>query len=216
MNVSTSSLCRLQGFGHRYPVNCVLKAKHTSTFTFGPKTTEAYNRRKKSTLQSNELKPAPTKPQISLFERAFWTCRGTWKRAGINTFRCLVGCTVGDFSALWALQTYAPELGTGTIMGLSMASGLSTSIALETGLLRWGKDKFPLNMAFKTAMGMSFISMLAMEMAENVVDYHLTGGVVALQDPRFWTAAIVSIAAGYLVPLPWNYYRLRRWGKACH
>lgn len=119
MNVSTSSLCRLQGFGHRYPVNCVLKAKHTSTFTFGPKTTEAYNRRKKSTLQSNELKPAPTKPQISLFERAFWTCRGTWKRAGINTFRCLVGCTVGDFSALWALQTYAPELGMGTIMGLS-------------------------------------------------------------------------------------------------
>ncbi|THW10546.1 hypothetical protein D6D25_07584 [Aureobasidium pullulans] len=119
MNVSTSSLCRLQGFGHRYPVNCVLKAKHTSTFTFGPKTTEAYNRRKKSTLQSNEMKPAPTKPQISLFERAFWTCRGTWKRAGINTFRCLVGCTVGDFSALWALQTYAPELGMGTIMGLS-------------------------------------------------------------------------------------------------
>ncbi|CAC9888571.1 unnamed protein product, partial [Aureobasidium pullulans] len=152
---------------------------------------------------SNEMKPAPTKPQISLFERAFWTCRGTWKRAGINTFRCLVGCTVGDFSALWALQTYAPELGMGTIMGLS-------------SLLRWGKDKFPLNMAFKTAMGMSFISMLAMEMAENVVDYHLTGGVVALQDPRFWTAAIVSIAAGYLVPLPWNYYRLRRWGKACH
>ncbi|TIA11777.1 hypothetical protein D6C80_07233 [Aureobasidium pullulans] len=216
MNVSNPSLCRLQEFGHRYPVNCVLKAKHTSTFTFGPKTTEAYNRRKKSTLQSNELKPTPTKPQISLFERAFWTCRGTWKRAGINTFRCLVGCTVGDFSALWALQTYAPELGMGTIMGLSMASGLSTSVALETGLLRWGKDKFLLNMAFKTAMGMSFISMLAMEMAENVVDYHLTGGVVALQDPRFWTAAIVSIAAGYLVPLPWNYYRLRRWEKACH
>ncbi|TIA85051.1 hypothetical protein D6C76_01292 [Aureobasidium pullulans] len=47
-------------------------------------------------------------------------------------------------------------------------------------------------MAFKTAMGMSFISMLAMEMAENIVDYHLTGGVVALQDPRFWTAAIAK------------------------
>lgn len=33
-------------------------------------------------------------------------------------------------------------------------------------------------------MGMSFTSMLAMEVAENTVDYHLTGGVVALQDPR--------------------------------
>ncbi|KAI5251154.1 hypothetical protein E4T42_04552 [Aureobasidium subglaciale] len=101
-------------------------------------------------------------------------------------------------------------------MALSMTSGLTTSIALETALLRWGKDKLSVSMAFKTAMGMSFISMLAMELAENAVDYHLTGGVVALQDPRFWTAAVVSIAAGYLVPLPWNYYRLRRWGKACH
>ncbi|KAI4742560.1 hypothetical protein E4T50_07018 [Aureobasidium sp. EXF-12298] len=47
------------------------------------------------------------------------------------------------------------------------------------------KDKLPLKAAFNTAMGMSFISMLAMEVAENAVDYHLTGGVVALQDPRF-------------------------------
>jgi hypothetical protein len=30
-----------------------------------------------------------------------------------------VGCTVGDFSALWTLQTYAPELGMGTIMAIS-------------------------------------------------------------------------------------------------
>jgi hypothetical protein len=102
------------------------------------------------------------------------------------------------------------------LMYISVTSGLSTSIALETALLRWGKDKLALNMAFKTAMGMSFISMLAMELAENVVDFHLTGGVIALQDPRFWGAAVVSIAAGYLVPLPWNYYRLKRWGKACH
>ncbi|CAD0097077.1 unnamed protein product, partial [Aureobasidium vineae] len=150
---------------------------------------------------------ATTRPRLSLSERAFWTCRGTWKRACINTFRCLIGCTVGDFSALWALQTYAPDL---------VTSGLSTSIALETALLRLGKDNLPFTTAFKTAMGMSFISMLAMETAENAVDFHLTGGVVALQDPRFWAAAVVSVAAGYLVPLPWNYYRLRRHGKACH
>ncbi|KAI4834333.1 hypothetical protein E4T44_08890 [Aureobasidium sp. EXF-8845] len=193
--------------------------------------------RQKSMLHSNDVVATPPrKPRLLLSERAFWNCRGTWKRAGINTLRCLVGCTVGDFSALWTLQTYAPELGMGTIMALSTAtgslrlvevviladvyylvtSGLSTSIALETALLRWGKDKLALSMAFKTAMGMSFISMLAMELAENVVDFHLTGGVIALQDSRFWAAAMVSIAAGYLVPLPWNYYRLRRWGKACH
>ncbi|KEQ91919.1 hypothetical protein AUEXF2481DRAFT_448780 [Aureobasidium subglaciale EXF-2481] len=165
---------------------------------------------------AGEAKVTPIKPRPSLATRVFWTCRGTWKRAGVNTLRCLVGCTIGDFSALWTLQTHAPELGMSTIMALSMTSGLTTSIALETALLHRGKDKLSTSMAFKTAMGMSFISMLAMELAENAVDYHLTGGVVALQDPRFWTAAVVSIAAGYLVPLPWNYYRLRRWGKACH
>lgn len=97
-----------------------------------------------------------------------------------------------------------------------MTSGLSTSITLETVLLRWDKDKLPLTTAFKTAMGMSFTSMLAMESAENAVDFHLTGGVVALQDPQFWGAAVISVATGYFVPLPWNYYRLRRWGRACH
>ncbi|KAG9545618.1 hypothetical protein KCU71_g14833, partial [Aureobasidium melanogenum] len=104
----------------------------------------------------------------------------------------------------------------GTIMALSMTSGLSTSIILETSLLHLGKDKLPLKTAFNTAMGMSFISMLAMEVAENTVDYHFTGGVVALQDPQFWGAAVLSVVAGYLVPLPWNYYRLKRWGRSCH
>ena len=60
------------------------------------------------------------------------------------------------------------------------------------------------------------VSMVAMEVAENVVDYHLTGGVVTLGDPQFWLAAIFSIAAGYLAPLPYNYLRLRKYGKACH
>lgn len=65
-------------------------------------------------------------------------------------------------------------------------------------------------------MGMSMVSMLAMEAAENAVDYHLTGGVISLEDPRFWMAAAVSMTAGFLAPLPYNYARLKRYGKACH
>lgn len=70
--------------------------------------------------------------------------------------------------------------------------------------------------AFKTAMGMSFASMLAMELAENTVDWHLTGGMVVFDDPHFWLAAAVSTAAGYFVPLPYNYWRLKALGKSCH
>ncbi|KAL4880323.1 hypothetical protein BJY04DRAFT_219317 [Aspergillus karnatakaensis] len=169
---------------------------------------------KKERTTDPQLKRTPERR--SPFDNGFWTCRHTWRRAGINTLRCLVGCTVGDFSALWMLQTYAPALGMGTIMGLSMASGITTSIILETILLRRGPDNLSWKMAARTAMGMSLVSMLAMEAAENLVDYHLTGGVVALDDPKFWLAAVVSVGAGCLAPLPYNYWRLRVYGKACH
>ncbi|KAJ5673737.1 hypothetical protein N7462_009176 [Penicillium macrosclerotiorum] len=171
----------------------------------------------KASWQSSKAADLPSGSKLnSTLRLPFWTCRSTWRRAGINTLRCLVGCTVGDFSALWMLQSYYPELGMSTIMLASMASGITTSVILETILLRRGADQLSWKMAARTAMGMSMVSMLAMECAENVVDYHLTGGIVAFDDPKFWTAAALSIAAGYLAPLPYNYLRLRKYGKACH
>lgn len=97
-----------------------------------------------------------------------------------------------------------------------MASGILTSILLETILLKRGADQLSWPLAAKTAMGMSMVSMVAMEIAENAVDYHLTGGVVAFEDPRFWLAAVASVSAGFLAPLPYNYLRLRKYGRACH
>ena len=87
---------------------------------------------------------------------------------------------------------------------------------LETVLLRYGRDGLGWMAAGKTAVGMSMISMLTMEMAQNLVDYHLTGGAVQFDSPQFWLAAVVSMGAGFLTPLPYNYLRLRKYGKACH
>ncbi|KAL4957556.1 hypothetical protein BDW69DRAFT_156096 [Aspergillus filifer] len=181
--------------------------RHSSTCT-------SDSRSQTCNAQHQNMKRPPL--PLSLWTRPFWTCRSTWKRAGINTLRCLVGCTLGDFLALWVLQTYVPDLGMGAIMGISMASGITTSILLETVLLHRGLDRLPWGIAFRTATGMSLVSMLAMEIAENVVDYHLTGGVVDLSSPGFWGAAVVSVGAGFLAPLPYNYWRLRKYGRACH
>ncbi|OBT52803.1 hypothetical protein VE04_06931 [Pseudogymnoascus sp. 24MN13] len=159
---------------------------------------------------------AATTPSLTLTASQFWTSTSTWKRATINTLRCLVGCTVGDFSAMWYLQAFYPALGMGTIMAISMASGITTSILLETTLLRFGRDRLPWVAAGQTAAGMSIISMVTMELAENAVDYHLTGGVVQLDSPAFWGAALLSVSMGFLAPLPYNYLRLRKYGKACH
>ncbi|KAJ5559698.1 hypothetical protein N7513_002097 [Penicillium frequentans] len=167
----------------------------------------------KSSNQDNTSTPSSS---TSILNRTFWSCKSTWKRARINTLRCLLGCTVGDFSAMWTLQSLYPELGMNTIMLVSMASGITTSIILETVLLKRGADALSWSRAARTAMGMSMVSMVAMEIAENAVDYHLTGGIVAFDDPRFWVAAVASVGAGFLAPLPYNYVRLRKYGKACH
>lgn len=87
---------------------------------------------------------------------------------------------------------------------------------LETTLLHVGRDGLPWLTAAKIAAGMSTISMVTMELAENAVDYHLTGGLVQMDSPAFWGAALLSVSAGFLAPLPYNYIRLKKYGKACH
>ena len=65
--------------------------------------------------------------------------------------------------------------------------------------------------AFKIAIGMSFISMVAMELAMNITDVVLTGGAKLT-----WWVLPFMLLAGFITPLPYNYYRLKKWNKACH
>ena len=65
--------------------------------------------------------------------------------------------------------------------------------------------------ALRTALGMSFVSMVAMELAMEGTDFLLTGGMTV----QIWAIPPV-LFAGWLTPLPYNYWRLRKFGKACH
>ena len=94
------------------------------------------------------------------------------------------------------------------IMILAIVNGLLTSIALETFILA---RQMELGAAFKTAIGMSFISMISMEAAMNAVDAALTGGAILT-----WWVLPVMLAAGFVTPLPYNYWRLKALGRACH
>ena len=49
-------------------------------------------------------------------------------------------------------------------------------------------EGFALRQALTTAWNMSFISMLSMELAENVVDITITGGQFIPSEPLFWLA----------------------------
>jgi hypothetical protein len=93
-------------------------------------------------------------------------------------------------------------------MSLAIVNGLITSIALETIILM---RQMALRAAFRTAIGMSMISMVSMEAAMNLVDVALTGGAVLT-----WWVVPLMLIAGYITPLPYNYWRLKAHGKACH
>jgi len=137
-----------------------------------------------------------------------WNCKHTWKKASINTLWCLLGCSIGDFGTIFYFQTVEHSLLTWQIMGLAITNGLLTSILLET-LILFRQMNFM--EAFKVAIGMSFISMIAMEASMNIIDVILTGGAKLT-----WWVIPIMLLAGFITPLPYNYYRLKKWGHGCH
>ncbi len=138
-----------------------------------------------------------------------WKNSINWIKSAHNTKWCLIGCAIGDFGTILYFQYNEHSLSTLNIMLLAMMNGLITSIILETIILY--KSNFSLRDAFKTALGMSFISMLAMESAMNITDYVLTGGAILT-----WWVIPISLLVGFLTPWPYNYWRLQKHGKSCH
>lgn len=148
-------------------------------------------------------------------QQHFWSDTILWKRASFNTLNCLIGCSIGDFAMILYLQAYHPSVSMATQMILAIIAGLITSVLLETVLLRW-REKFDWPLAFRTAISMSFLSMIAMELAMNTTDFMITGGKAAFGNPMYWGALGIALIAGFLLPLPYNYYKLKKYNKACH
>ena len=138
-----------------------------------------------------------------------WSCRHTWQRSAKNTAWCVLGCAIGDFGTILFFQLTQipfPVLG---IMILAIINGLITSIILETIILM--TQNFNFVNAFKTASGMSLISMISMEIMMNLTDYVLTGGAILT-----WWVVPIMLIVGFLTPWPYNYWRLKKFGIACH
>ncbi len=74
------------------------------------------------------------------------------------------------------------------------------------------KSQMDFSNAFKTAMGMSFIGMLMMEIAMEITDLLFTGGKLGMN----YYAIPLMLLVGFLTPWPYNYWRLKKHGKACH
>ena len=138
-----------------------------------------------------------------------WSCRNTWKTSAKNTAWCLLGCAIGDFGTILFFQITKIPFPVLAIMILAIINGLVTSIFLETFILI--RQNLSFSKAFKTAIGMSFISMISMEVAMNFTDYFLTGGAIL----NWWVVPIM-LTVGFITPWPYNYWRLKKFGINCH
>ncbi len=143
-----------------------------------------------------------------MYKSISWNCKHTWKKARVNTLWCLIGCSIGDFGTILYFQNIDHSWSTLSVMALAIVNGLITSIILETFILI--KQMGFLN-ALKTAFGMSFISMISMEMSMNITDVLLTGGAMIT-----WWVVPIMLIAGYFTPLPYNYWRLKKYNVSCH
>ena len=142
-------------------------------------------------------------------ETFHWSCKHTWSRSAKNTFWCLLGCSIGDFGTILFFQLTKIPFPILAIMVLAIINGIITSIILETIILL--KQNFNLKLAFKTAVGMSLISMVSMEIAMNATDYFLTGGAILT-----WWVVPIMLAVGFVTPWPYNYWRLKKFNETCH
>ena len=138
-----------------------------------------------------------------------WNDTHNWKVSAKNTFWCLLGCAIGDLGTILFFQLTQIPFPLICIMILAIINGLITSIILETVILV--RQNFSFKDALKTALGMSLISMISMEIMMNLTDYLLTGGAILT-----WWVIPIMLVVGFLTPWPYNYLRLKKFNIACH
>ena len=136
-----------------------------------------------------------------------WKCKNTWSKSSYNTLWCLIGCSIGDFGTIIYFQNIDHSFSIYLVMFIAIINGIITSIILETLILLKQMD---FSNAINTAFKMSIISMLVMEVCMNAVDLVFAGGVINLLIVPF------MLMAGFLSPLPYNYYRLKKYNESCH
>jgi len=136
-----------------------------------------------------------------------WKCKNTWKKSSYNTLWCLIGCSIGDFGTIIYFQNIDHSFSIYLVMFIAILNGIITSIILETAILL---KQMNFSNAINTALKMSIISMIVMEVCMNAVDLFFAGGVI-----NIWIIPLMLIA-GFLSPLPYNYYRLKKYNESCH
>lgn len=131
------------------------------------------------------------------------------------TLHCLTGCVIGEVAGL----AIGVTLGLGVWPTIFLATTLAYASGMTLGLLPVMKSQgVGLLGALRIIWIGEVISIGAMEIVMNLVDYHMGGmGAPSILSWMFWRGLLFAVPAGFLAAWPVNYWLIRRELKApCH
>lgn len=124
------------------------------------------------------------------------------------TLHCLLGCSIGEFAGL----AIGVSLGLGTALTIVLAVVLAFVAGLGLAILPLMRQQgMSALRALRTIWLGEVVSIAAMEVAMNVVDYAV-GGIQAqsMADPLFWVGFVLAVPAGFIAGWPVNYWLIGR------
>ncbi len=166
------------------------------------------------------------------------------KKSVLTTVMCLFSCTVGNWGVLAIFQlshnsirhgavqheemtnmvTTSSQIQMYYVIALAMLSGLIISV-IFVGIIIKYQLKATWAIAYKAALGMSIFSMLLIMLTEYFVRFSLQPNENIMQtmhsldyfkDTKSSIISIIVLMSALFIVIPYNYYKLKKTGKACH
>ena len=126
------------------------------------------------------------------------------KQAITHTGHCLTGCGIGEITGMAIGQNWSNLWQTVLAVVLAFTFGYSLTF--------WGaRKKMSVKDALKLALAVDTISIITMEIIDNVSEWLIPGAINArLHDFLFWWSLALSLAIAFVLTVPVNRFVMSR------
>jgi hypothetical protein len=130
-----------------------------------------------------------------------------WNAAVSATLHCLLGCAIGEVAGMVIGTALGWSNGATIVLSIALAFLFGYALTAST-VLRHGET---LANAAKVALAVDTLSILTMEVVDNIVMVAIPGAMHAgLGSPLFWGSLAFSLAVAFVLTVPVNRWLLAR------
>jgi hypothetical protein len=125
----------------------------------------------------------------------------SWRVAISATLHCLTGCAIGEILGLvlatWWGWSNLPSILLAVVLAFGFGYALTMTPVLRAGLT--------LRQAVRVALAADTVSILVMEIVDNLIVLAVPGAMAAgVLDGLFWASLAVALAIAFVVTVPVN------------